>query len=199
MCVFIDDLQEEYLSSSINIHNITHDDIKNGTGLRVVLWVAGCSHHCKDCHNPQTWDPNGGIPFTQWEEAEFYEWLDKPWTEGATFSGGDPMFCANREYVGKMMEEIKLHHPGKNIWVYTGYKLNFSENDGFYFEDAKGEGFKYKYLKYIDTIVDGRFETETRKADIALGKPVEWRGSSNQRVIDVQSSLKQQKIVEVSI
>ncbi len=181
--------------ASINYHNITHDDMLNGDGLRVVLWVAGCSHHCKECQNPITWDPNGGIPFTAWEETEFWTWLDKPWTQGATFSGGDPLHCANRGYIGKMMRKIKETREGKDIWLYTGYRL-VCEDGKFAFEDAAGNTFKYPELKYIDVLVDGPFECETRKADIATKKKVLWRGSSNQRLIDVQESLKTGHIVE---
>ncbi len=193
-------LDEESVSaigyeSSINIHNITHDDMLNGEGLRVVLWVAGCAHRCEGCQNPCTWDPNGGIPFTQWEEAEFWTWLDKPWTQGATFSGGDPLHPANREYIGKMMKKIKETRPGKDIWCYTGYTL-VAENGEFRLEDAQGNSFAYPELKYIDVLVDGRFELKTRQGDIAAKRKVRWRGSSNQRLIDVPASLKAGKIVE---
>lgn len=183
------------LVAPINIHNITHDDMKNGDGLRVVLWVAGCSHHCKGCHNPITWDPDGGIPFTKWEEAEFYDWLKKPWTQGATFSGGDPLHCANRKYVGQMMANIKKHYPTKDVWVYTGYTLMHDEKSGFYFKGS-GDEFFYASLKHIDVLVDGKFECETREQDIAEGKKVYWAGSSNQRIIDVKKSLEEGKIVE---
>ncbi len=182
------------LTSHINFHNITHDDMLNGDGLRVVLWVAGCTHHCEGCHNPITWDPNGGIPFTEWEEAEFWEWLDKPWTQGATFSGGDPLHPANRDYVGHMMKLIKQNRPGKDIWCYTGYTLNIEDGE-FSLQDADGNQFNYKYLKYIDVLVDGKFDMKVRKADIAAQKKVKWRGSSNQRLIDVQESLKAGRII----
>jgi anaerobic ribonucleoside-triphosphate reductase activating protein len=167
----------------------------NGEGLRVVLWVAGCSHHCKECQNPCTWDPNGGIPFTQWEEAEFFEWLAKPWTQGATFSGGDPLHPANRNCIGKMMQFIKENYQGKDIWCYTGYRLEHSESEGFYLEDADGSRFQFPFLKYIDVLVDGRFECKVREADIAADRKVYWRGSSNQRIIDVQASLQNGKII----
>ncbi len=181
-------------STGVNYHNITHDDMLNGDGLRAVMWFAGCSHHCKECQNPITWDPDGGIPLTAWEEAEFWEWLNKPWTQGATFSGGDPLHPRNREYAGKMMERVKAT-PGKDVWVYTGYDLKYTDADGFFFQDAEGNTFKYPYLKHIDVLVDGRFECQTRRADIESGKQVIWRGSSNQRVIDVQESLKGHCIV----
>ena len=76
-------------------HNITKDDMLNGDGLRVVLWVAGCGHHCKGCQNPITWDPNGGIPFDDAAKAEIFEQLDKDYISGITFSGGDPLYEAN--------------------------------------------------------------------------------------------------------
>ena len=189
--------EEESISlfSQINYHNITHDDMLNGDGLRVVLWVAGCSHHCEGCHNPCTWDPNGGLPFTQWEESEFWDWLDKPWTQGATFSGGDPLHPANRKKIAEMMKEIKTTRPDKDIWVYTGYRLVI-EDGQFMLEDADGLAFKYPALKYIDILVDGKFEQKTRAADISANRKVCWRGSSNQRIIDVQKSLKEGRIVE---
>ena len=88
-------------------HNITKDDMLNGDGLRVVLWVAGCSHCCKECHNPITWDPNGGLPFDEAAKQEIYEQLDKSYISGITFSGGDPLHSANRLDVRNLMEEIK--------------------------------------------------------------------------------------------
>lgn len=182
---------EEGLYAPIHYHNITHDDMVNGDGLRVVLWVAGCSHHCKECQNPITWDPNGGIPFTQWDESEFWEWLKKPWTQGATFSGGDPLHPANRDKIGDMIRMIRKDYPDKDVWVYTGYRLM----DDFLLEDASGNTFSLSYLSDIDVLVDGRYECETRKADIASHKKVLWRGSSNQRVIDVKNSLAAGKIL----
>lgn len=188
-------LINENLHCEINFHNITHDDMLNGTGLRVALWVAGCIHQCPNCQNPITWNENGGMPFTQWEESEFWEWLDKPWTEGATFTGGDPLHPKNREKIGNMMKKIKETRPNKNVWVYTGYDLKCSESEGFYFEDANGNTFIYPYLKYIDTLVDGRFECKIRELDLKTGKDANWRGSSNQRVIDVQRSIKENRII----
>jgi len=181
------------LSSFINYHNITYDDMVNGEGLRVVLWVSGCEHRCKECHNPVTWDPNVGLPFTEWDEAEFWEWLAKPWTQGATFSGGDPLHPRNRKKIGEMIARIKKDYPTKDIWVYTGYKLT----ENFTLENIKGETFELPYLKDIDVLVDGRFECETRCADIAAHKKVLWRGSSNQRLIDVKASLRAESIIEM--
>lgn len=152
-------------------HNITKDDMLNGDGLRVVLWVAGCSHCCKECHNPITWDPDGGVLFDEQAKKELYEQLDKPYISGITFSGGDPFHSANRPEVRMLMAEIKQKYPTKTIWMYTGDSW---EN---ILQDAA--------MKYIDVLVDGEFVAE--KKDTAL----RWRGSGNQRVIDVQTSLKQ--------
>lgn len=175
----------------INYHNITHDDMTNGEGLRVVLWVSGCEHHCPGCQNPITWDPNVGVPLTEWEESEFWEWLAKPWTQGATFSGGDPLHPANREKIGSMIEKIRIRYPDKDVWVYTGYRLN----DDFKLEDQKGNCFEIPYLKDIDILVDGRFECKTREQDLKDHKKVYWAGSSNQRVIDVKRSLQEGHII----
>lgn len=95
-------------------HNITKDDMLNGDGLRVVLWVAGCDHCCKDCQNPVTWDPNGGLEFDAEAKAELFEALDHDYISGITFSGGDPLFYGNREDVTLLAKEVKDRFPGKN-------------------------------------------------------------------------------------
>ena len=101
-------------------HNITKDDMLNGDGLRVVLWVAGCSHCCKDCHNPVTWDPNGGLYFDESAKAELFEELKKDYVSGITFSGGDPLHIANVNDVTELSKEIRETFPEKTIWLYTG-------------------------------------------------------------------------------
>lgn len=151
-------------------HNITKDDMLNGDGLRVVLWVAGCSHCCKECHNPITWDPNGGLSFDESAKQEIFEQLDKPYISGITFSGGDPLHVSNRLDVRNLMVEIKEKYPDKTIWLYTG---ELWENICH-----------YSLMRYVDVVVDGEFETELKDAKLM------WKGSSNQRVIDVQRSLK---------
>ncbi|MCR4728898.1 MAG: anaerobic ribonucleoside-triphosphate reductase activating protein [Lachnospiraceae bacterium] len=150
-------------------HNITKDDMKNGDGLRVVLWVAGCNHCCKGCQNPITWDPDGGLPFDEAAEAEIYEQLDKPYIAGITFSGGDPLHPANRVAVRELAAKIKEKYPNKTIWLYTG--------------DSWENIYHYPVMKYVDVLVDGEFQID--KLDVTLM----WKGSSNQRVIDVQKSL----------
>ena len=93
----------------------------NGDGLRVVLWVAGCNHCCRECQNPITWDPNGGLPFTEAEEAEIFTELDKDYIGGITFSGGDPLHPSNISTVTAFAKKIREKYPNKTIWLYTGY------------------------------------------------------------------------------
>lgn len=150
-------------------HNITKDDMLNGDGLRVVLWVAGCTHCCKECHNPMTWDPDGGLLFDEAAKQELFEQLDKPYISGITFSGGDPLHAANRLDVRNLMEEVKAAYPDKTIWLYTGDR----------WEDI----LHYPILKYVDVLVDGEFMADLKDVKLL------WKGSSNQRVIDVQRSL----------
>ena len=156
-------------------HNITKDDMLNGDGLRVVLWVAGCSHGCKDCQNPITWDPQGGLPFTEEEKKEIFQELDKAYISGITFSGGDPLHPANIREVTALAREIRQRYPEKTIWLYTGYLWK--------------EIVDLEIVNYLDVVVDGKFISAQK--DITLP----WRGSSNQKVIDVPSSLKEGKIV----
>ncbi len=151
-------------------HNITKDDMLNGDGLRVVLWVAGCSHCCPGCQNPITWDPNGGLNFDEAARAEIFDQLDKPYISGITFSGGDPLHSANRLDVRALMAEIKEKYPNKTIWLYTG--------------DVWENVWQYPLMKYVDVLVDGEYKQELR--DVTLM----WKGSKNQRVVDVQASLK---------
>ena len=103
-------------------HNITKDDMLNGDGLRVVLWVAGCSHGCPECQNPVTWDPNGGLPFTEKEKHELFDELEKPYIAGITFSGGDPLHEVNEVEITELAKEIRDRFPHKTIWLYTGYE-----------------------------------------------------------------------------
>ncbi len=154
-------------------HNITKDDMRNGDGLRVVLWVAGCNHCCKECQNPITWDPDGGLLFDEAAKQEIFDQLDKDYISGITFSGGDPLHPANSLDVRNLMAEIKEKYPDKTIWLYTG---DIWEN----IRD-------YPMLQYVDVLVDGEFQVESKDVKLL------WKGSKNQRVIDVQQSLKQAK------
>ena len=142
-------------------HNITKDDMLNG--------VAGCSHCCKDCHNPVTWDPNGGLYFDESAKAELFEELKKDYVSGITFSGGDPLHIANVNDVTELSKEIRETFPEKTIWLYTGST----------WEEVR----RMEIVRYLDVLVDGEFVFA--KKDPLLC----WKGSSNQRVIDVQRTL----------
>lgn len=156
-------------------HNITKDDMLNGDGLRVVLWVAGCNHHCKECQNPITWDVNGGLEFGDSEKKEIFDELDKSYVSGITFSGGDPLHPANKDTVLTLAKEIRKKYPKKTIWLYSGYE----------WEEVKD----WEIVKYLDVMVDGKFKIEL------LDPQLYWKGSSNQRVIDVPATLKSGEIV----
>lgn len=151
-------------------HNITKDDMLNGDGLRVVLWVAGCTHCCKECQNPLTWDPQGGLPFDDAAKQEIFEQLDKDYISGITFSGGDPLHAANRLDVRNLMAEIKENYPDKTIWLYTG--------------DSWENIYHYSCMQYVDVVVDGEFVVDLKDTKLR------WKGSKNQRVIDVKATLK---------
>lgn len=182
----------------MNMHNITFDDMSNGPGLRVVLWVSGCSHQCKQCHNPQTWDCSSGIPFTSWEEAEFFEKVSKKHIAGVTFSGGDPLHENNRDEVGRLVSLLKELYPLKDIILYTGYTMSWNDNiKDFQFSDdvANLKPFSIGWLSKVDIIVDGRFDYEQRQVDLIRQNDITFRGSSNQRYIDVSESLKRKNVV----
>lgn len=152
----------------MNYHNITVDDMLNGDGLRVVLWTAGCSHRCEGCHNPVTWDAKGGLAFDQEARAEITEALAKPYISGLTFSGGDPLYPDHIGEVTELAKECKEQFPDKTIWLYTGYLWE--------------EVCDLLVMDYVDVLVDGPYVK-------ALFDPkLHWKGSGNQRVIDVKKS-----------
>lgn len=156
-------------------HNITKDDMLNGDGLRVVLWVAGCSHGCPECQNPVTWDPDGGLPFTDVEKEELFAQLEKPYISGITFSGGDPLHGVNEPEILALAKEIRERFPQKSIWLYTGYEWDYVK--------------KREIAQYLDVVVDGRYQKELRDTQL------HWRGSANQRVIEVKPSAASGKVV----
>lgn len=152
----------------MNYHQITHDDMLNGDGLRVVLWAAGCEHHCFNCQNSITWDPEDGLPFTAGTMIEIREWLDKDYTSGITYSGGDPLHPDNIDIITTIANLIKNFYPDKTQWLYTGYS----------WEEVKD----LEVIDYLDVLVDGEYMEELRDTKL------HWVGSSNQRVIDVKKS-----------
>lgn len=156
-------------------HNITKDDMLNGDGLRVVLWVAGCNHCCKGCQNPVTWDAEGGILFDEKAKEEIYKELEKAYISGITFSGGDPLYSTNTYEVTELAKDIKSRFTDKTVWLYTGYEWEAVAS--------------YPIMNYVDVVVDGKFELDK------LDPQLHWKGSSNQKVIDVKETKKQGKIV----
>ena len=148
----------------------------NGDGIRVVLWVSGCEHYCKGCHNQCTWDKDHGLEFTEVEYDEVCTELNKDYVQGLTVSGGDPLALYNRGNVTGLVKRVKARYPNKDIWVYTGYT----------WEDVKG----LEVMQYIDVLVDGKYIDELASVSY------KWAGSTNQRVIDVKSSLLKGCIVE---
>ena len=159
----------------MNYHDIKHDDMNNGDGLRVTLFVSGCEHHCPHCQNPQTHPYNSGIKFDESAVKEIYNELDKDYISGITLSGGDPLAPQNRYSIFCLVKDIKERYPNKTIWLYTGYQ----------YEQLLFEGkFDVVYiLKNCDVVVDGKYIDEKR--DVSL----KWRGSSNQRVLDMKKCI----------
>ena len=132
----------------MNYHNITKDDMLNGDGLRVVLWVSGCTHCCDGCQNPETWEVSSGIEFDEAARKELFEALELEHISGITFSGGDPLHPFNREEVLKLAKEIKEKMPSKTVWLYTG----------FLWEEIKDA----LDLSNVDVLVDGEFKQELK-------------------------------------
>lgn len=189
----------------MNYLKIDKEDVCNGEGLRVVLWLSGCSHKCKGCQNPQTWDANSGNPFDESAKEELFRELDKDYISGITLSGGDPLNEANLDGVLDLVNEIRLLFPNKSIWLYTGYEV-IGIQDGLFvlspnvitdkvlepeemIDRIKEDIKRSDIIKNCNVLIDGRYIEEKR--DITL----KWCGSSNQRVIDVQKSLQENEII----
>ena len=159
--------------------DIQSDSIVDGEGIRSVIWFQGCSHHCKECQNPETWDFNAGYEVSIESMKEQIKELE--YQKGVTFSGGDPMFQPEA-----LTELAKcVHECGMDVWVYTGFTyeelMKLAEKNKAYV-DALNE---------IDVLVDGRFVLELKSFE------VKFRGSSNQRILDVKESLKEGKAIEI--
>lgn len=155
-------------------HSITHYDMCNGDGLRTVLWVSGCTHACHDCHNQITWDPKCGLDFDSETKDELFDTLSGAHVDGLTLSGGDPLHYNNVKDILKLVKEVKEKLPTKTIWLYTGYC----------YEDISDQVPYMEILKYVDILVDGPYVKQLHGGD-----NLKWRGSSNQRVIDVQKTI----------
>lgn len=157
-------------------HKIRKMDISNGPGVRVSVFMQGCAFHCENCFNPETWDFNGGKEFNETTIEEVLNLCSKDFITGLSILGGEPMHPNNIEGTTMLAKAFKEKYPNKTLWVWSGFLFD---------KDLKGK----EVLNYIDVLVDGQFVN-------SLSNPtLKWKGSSNQRVIDVQKSLKNKDIV----
>ena len=153
-------------------------DISNGPGVRVSVFMQGCEFHCKNCFNPETWDFEGGKEFNNETIDDVLNLCGQSYIKGLSILGGEPLHPRNIEATTKLAKAFKDKYPNKNVWVWSGFKFD---------EDLKDK----EVLNYIDVLVDGRYPDELHDPTL------KWKGSSNQRVIDVQKSLKDNKIFEI--
>lgn len=161
----------------MNYQTIFYDNMLNGEGLRVILWLSGCSHHCPGCHNPETHDPNSGAKFTRLVKEKIFDELRKDYIDGITLTGGDPLFLSSREEVSKLVHEIKKKFPTKTIWMYTG----------FLYEEVSDMDIFQENL--VDVLLDGKYIAAEHEAKLM------YVGSKNQRIIDVKKSNEAKKVV----
>lgn len=180
----------------MNVAGINYESINDGEGVRTVIYVSGCSHRCPNCHNPQTHDINYGIEFTNELQNEIIDNIKKrPFISGVTLSGGDPLHNNNVFDVLNFIKKIKDNFSNKSIWLYTGYTWEqlidkFIEYKFTPFAPDADEWLtRYEIIESVNVVVDGRYIDKQR--DIAL----KWRGSQNQRIIDVKKTLKENKII----
>ena len=171
----------------MNYGEIKKFDIANGEGVRVTIFVSGCTHHCKGCFQPQTWDFHFGKPFTEETENELIEALKPSYITGLTLLGGEPMEPNNQAVLVNVLKKIKSIYPNKDIWCYTGYKM---DDELLSPSRARCEDTD-EMLSMIDVLVDGEFKEDLKNIRL------KFRGSSNQRVIDVRASLKKNEIIEM--
>ncbi len=162
-------------------------DIANGLGVRTVLFVSGCRNHCKECFQPETWEFEYGQPFTKETEDEIIESMEPDYIQGLTLLGGEPFEPENQEVLAPFMQRFKKECPNKDVWAFTGYLLD---------KDLVPGGRKYTeytddLLNTIDVLVDGQFVAELKNLSL------KFRGSSNQRVIDVPHFMETGEIVEI--
>ena len=172
----------------MNYIKITKTDIANGDGVRCVLWVSGCDVHCRGCHNHDSWDFDTGRPFTDETMDELIESINNPWIKGLTLSGGHPLACQNLTEIYNICKTVRERCPNKDIWLYTGYTLcsgNFASDSG---DGLDIVPLMNQIIAMCDVVVDGDYREEIR--DISL----RFRGSKNQRIIDVQRSIIENKV-----
>lgn len=169
----------------MNYATIKKRDIANGIGVRVSLFVSGCTHHCKNCFNKETWDFSYGEKFTEYTENLILDYLEPDFVNGLSLLGGEPFEPQNQEALTLFLRKVKERFPYKDIWCYTGYLF-----DKHLLECSRARcEYTDEMLSYIDVLVDGPYVEEQK--DITL----QFRGSKNQRVIDVQQSLSKGEVV----
>ena len=170
----------------MNYANIKDFDIANGPGIRISLFVSGCTHHCKGCFNKDAWDFDYGQPFTQETIEQIIQMLKPAYVKGLTLLGGEPFEPQNQSAIVELLRRVKAEYPQKSIWAFSGYLFDKDILSGRLgdWEITK------EYLSYLDVLVDGPFIED--KKDLML----RFRGSSNQRLIDVQKSLACGNVVE---
>lgn len=169
----------------MNYADIKKYDVANGPGVRISLFVSGCTHHCKGCFNEEAWDFKYGKRFTEKEEEEIIDFLKNDFISGITILGGEPFEYVNQEGILPLIKRIRKEFPKKSIWVYSGYLFDKDIMDNM----SKNSEITKELLDNIDVIVDGKFILE--KKNLRL----KFRGSSNQRIINVKDSIKQGKVV----
>lgn len=171
--------------NSMYYGNIKKYDIANGQGVRISLFVSGCTNHCKNCFQPETWNFQFGQPYTKETEQDILDFLDNSFVQGLSLLGGEPFEPENQRELVHLCRKVKEQHPDKDIWCYTGFVLDQDLLDG----GRKHCEVTDELLSYIDVLVDGPFIEE--KKNITL----KFRGSENQRVIDVKKSFEEKDIV----
>ena len=164
-------------------------DISNGEGVGVALFVQGCHFHCYNCFNPDTWDFNDGKEWTQDTEDKLIELANKPYIKRLSILGGEPLADENLDGVLHLANRFRLSFPNKSIWLYSGYTWSEIFNDGVYLTRDCAGWKRREIVKKCEVLVDGRYIDSQRNVQ------AKWRGSDNQRVINIQESLKQGKVV----
>lgn len=176
----------------MNYAQIRSMDISNGEGIGVSLFVQGCDFHCKNCFNSETWEFSKGQEWNDKTKNQFLKLIEKPFIQRVSILGGEPLHHKNVQNVLKIVDEIRVSYPTKNIWLYTGYtweQIMHPVITDINSEQLKMLQMRKELVNKCDVLIDGRYVDELR--DVSL----HWRGSSNQRVINVQETLKQNQIV----
>ena len=159
--------------------NLKKFDVANGEGIRVTLFVSGCTNHCRGCFQPATWDFKYGKPYTEAVEKEILDFLALPYADGLTLLGGEPMEPSNQEVLAGLVRKVKELFPDKTVWCFTGFVYDQDLLEG----QRRHTDVTDEFLKHIDVLVDGPFMLE--KKNLALS----FRGSENQRVLDMKKTL----------